>query len=257
MNEVRHEVPSSDGVTVAAWSALPAAPAGVVVLCHGLATGADDGGGFLPLRDRLLARKLAVVRFDARCHGETGSEWRNLSLRGWADDVRAVMALARGLVDAPVFVLAASFSAGPALAALETEGDCAGLVLWGPAIDYPRTFLTGEVWGGAQIAATAGSSGLPDWAAYEIPWNGVPISVELETEMRADTSAERLGGLAVPAVVFQGRGDRFIPWRAVRDAAAENPAVCLRLLPLTGHGFRGMAGYVRSRSVAWLSNLDR
>jgi pimeloyl-ACP methyl ester carboxylesterase len=257
MDEPRHELASSDGFTLAAWSAVPpvADTRGCVVLCHGLAVGADDGGGFLPLRDRLTERGLAVVRFDARCHGETGGDWQDLSLRGWADDVGAALDFARELAPGPLLVLAASFSAGPALAAVESRADCAGVALWGPAIDYPRTFLTGEVWGGAQITATAGSPGLPEWAHYEVPWNGVLISAALEAEMRADRTAERLGRLGLPAMVFQGRGDRFIPWRAVRDAAAVNPAVRLHLLPLTGHGFRGLSGYVRRRSVDWLTNL--
>lgn len=255
MTEERHELVSSGGVRVAAWSAVPECDAiGTVVLCHGLATGADDDGTFLPLRDRLLRRGLGVIRFDARCHGETGGDWNRLSLGGWRDDVCAAIGLARRLPGERLSLLATSFAGGPAIAAvLDHARDCAGIVFWNPVLDYSRIYLSDEFRYGAEILSSQCQRGLPDWASYELPWVPVPLSRKLVAEMRTDETPRRAARLPCPGVVIHGTADPFVNVAASRDVVAGAPRLKLRTIPLARHGFRGLRPAVRAYSARWLA----
>jgi pimeloyl-ACP methyl ester carboxylesterase len=253
-SEDRHQLPSSGGFSIAAWSALPAGtPAGSAVLCHGLTTDAADNGAFPPLRDRLLRRNLAVVRFDARCHGATGGGWRALTLDGWRDDVLAAVGLASQLATGPIVLVASSFAGGPAIEAASREPRCRAIALWNPVLDYVRNFLTDDHWAGAQVQGTAGAPSLPDWAELAIPWGDVPLSSRLIAEFRADETLRRLRNLEAGILIIHGRRDRFVPLPMIRNAIAGSTELELRTIPLAGHGFRGCRWIVRRRTVRWLT----
>lgn len=253
MAEQRLTVTSSGSFRVATWLAEPDRARAVIVLCHGLTTGADDGGPFLPLRDRLVDRGFAVYRFDARCHGETGGGWLSLSLSGWRDDVAAVISEARkshpGL---PLMLLGASFAGGPVIAAADADGGIAAIALWSPVLDYRETFLSATHPAGAAVLATGSHPGLPEWAALSIPWADVAFSPALVDEFRADRTTAILASLGTPVRIFHGAGDPFVPVGLSRAAEAASPSVSVRVYPFARHGFRGMHWLVRRETVRWL-----
>lgn len=255
MGEERVTVASSGGFEVATWIATPAGEhRGAVVLCHGLTTGADDDGPFLPLRDLLVRRGLLVLRFDARCHGETGGSWRDLSLRGWRDDIEAVVDATRTRIgQLPLALLAASFSGGPAIGVAARRTDISALVLWNPVLDYGATYLDGSHPAGLQVLGTRGDADLPDWAELEVPWADVPFSSALLDEFRGDLTPATLAELAAPVRIFHGAGDQFVPIEISSRVAAAAPGASLRVYPLARHGFRGIQWLVRRESVRWIA----
>lgn len=217
-------------------------PALAVVLCHGLPSGSPkdpDDPGYPGLARRLAERGSAAVAFSFRgCYGSDG----DLSLRGWIEDLRAVVDAVVERVDAPVAL--AGSSLGGSVALLEASGDdrVAGVAtLAAPAslddLGEPRGAFLERV----RDIGLIRTAGFPsDPRAWE----------EEFVRLRPEDAATRLGER--PLLVVHGTADNVVPVEhAHRIARAASGPVELVELEGAGHQLRRDEGAV-SALTRWL-----
>lgn len=247
-----HRLTTADGVALHALLATPASPAGVLILCHGIATNLDEHGQFPALRDRALRSGLAVVRFDFRAHGQSTGSNQDLRLAGMHADADAVLALVDAELPSglPVVPLGVSFGASAAVH-LAAAGRCAGLVLWYPVVDYAANFDPESPAPWMRLMWAARSDADPDWSALPLIGTDHHVPTALLAELQHDRTPDALANLPVPVLAFQGSRDKLLDPRPLRALASGGADIELHFLPGAGHGFILWRPWVVRRTVGW------
>jgi pimeloyl-ACP methyl ester carboxylesterase len=229
---------SADGTALHADVYAPRAePRGTVVLAHGY----RDGRGQLAFLARpLLARGQRVIALDFRGHGRSEGARVTIGARE-ADDVRAVLAAARGIEGERGRVAFLGYSMGASAYLLSgIEADVA-------VLDSPYDTLEGAV------AARVRRLGLPETVARAIAVEG---SRRTGVEMASARPIDAVAGLARPTLFVFARHD---PWigAATREAFARAlPAsASLRVVP-GGHKLHFGPGW-RAAVVEFLAGDQR
>jgi pimeloyl-ACP methyl ester carboxylesterase len=254
VEERSHQVTASDGVELQAWLASPVKPEGVLLLCHGLTTDATEHGQFLALRDRALRAGLAVARFDARGHGQSGGTNEELRLAGARTDVEAALTLIDAeLGDAmPMVSLGTSFGGAAAVHAAATRAATAGVVLWYAVVDYEWNFGSDSTVPATLLfRASADPSRDPEWAAMPVVNTSYYFPAALLGELRTDQTPERLAALDVPVLAYYGSRDRFVDASPLRRLALRKPDIDVRTAWGAGHGFLLWRRWIVDRTVKW------
>lgn len=251
-------VNTADGIELQAWLASPERPLGVLLLCHGLTTDADEHGTFPALRDRALRSGLAVARFDSRAHGRSGGTNEQLRLTGLRADAEAMI----GLLDhelgdqVPMVALGVSFGGAPAVHAAASRHGTAGLVLWYAVVDYAWNFGPDSPVVATRLFRDAARPGIdPKWAEMPVIDTDYFFPKALLDETRTDSTLDRLGELELPVLGYYGSRDRFVDVGPLRGLAAKKPNIDLRIAWGAGHGYLLWRPWVISRTVAWASRV--
>jgi pimeloyl-ACP methyl ester carboxylesterase len=251
-------VTTEDGIELQAWLATPSDPRGVLLLCHGLTTDANEHGAFLALRDRALKAGLAVVRFDFRAHGRSGGSNEQLSLAGERADADAVIALLDTEIgdSVPMVALGVSFGGAAAIHAAVRRNHVAGLILWYAVVDYESNFgPESSVAATRLFRAAADPDRDPPWAEMPVVGTEYHFPKALIAEMRSDSTLDQLAGLGIPVLSYYGSRDRFIDVEPLRRLAAQKANIDLRIAWGAGHGFLLWRPWVISRTVEWANRV--
>jgi pimeloyl-ACP methyl ester carboxylesterase len=257
-----HRVTAADGTELHALVAAPAQPRAALVLCHGLTTDCEEHGAFPILRDHALRAGLAVVRYDARAHGQSGGSNEDLRLAAARADAEAIGRLIDTELGAslPVIPLGVSFGGAAAVHLAASRAPCAGLALWYAVIDYDWNY--GERSAVPFTAAMRSAMGPddPPWAALKVADSGYYIPTGLMDELADDQTAEALRSLDVPVLAYHGSRDAIVDVAPVRRIAAARPNVRLRIAWGAGHGFWLWRPWVlrdTARWAAWAAGAAR
>lgn len=256
--ERQDTVTAADGVALQTWLSVPPEPVGLLLLCHGLTTGHHENGSFDKLRVRAMREGLAVLRFDFRAHGESGSDNEHLRLAGMRADVDAVLGRAdRELPDLPVVPVGLSFGGAAAVHAAATHPRAAGLVLWYAVVDYEHNYGTASpVAFSHQMRADVGEA-TPEWAGMTIAVLGYHFPTELIAEFPSDRTVETLAGLDVPVLSFHGTRDRFVDPEPIERLGREHGHVTARRVPGAGHGYLLWMPWVARRTSRFAAGACR
>jgi pimeloyl-ACP methyl ester carboxylesterase len=257
--ERERSVSAADGVRLRVLLSAPPHPSGMLLLCHGLSTDANEHGAFPALRDQALRLGLGVVRFDFRAHGQSGGTNQELRLAGMRADVDAVV----GLVDEafgeelPVIPLGVSFGGGPAVHAAATRRRCAGLALWYPVVDYEWNYGERSTVRFTQQMRAAKHPADPDWSAMPVLGTAYHLPAELLREIRYDRTPATLAGFTLPVLAHHGSRDTFVDAGPLRSISAASPNIELRTAHGAGHGFVLWRRLVIRRTVSWAASVVR
>jgi dipeptidyl aminopeptidase/acylaminoacyl peptidase len=181
-----------------------AAPWPVVVVCHGL-TGQRLGRGYhLVQFGRMLAdRGIACVRFDQAGCGESTGRFVDLTLPRMQADTEAVR---RWLEAQPwaeterLGLVGLSLGALPAVGA-EANAPAAGLALWAPVYDMPRTF---------HATAKTGLRALLEHQGF-VPYRGLPVGKGFVDQLDAIQPHDLLAKSHSPILLFHSKADDTVP----------------------------------------------
>jgi pimeloyl-ACP methyl ester carboxylesterase len=254
---IRHRVPIAPGVELAAYVSEPseqgATASATIVMCHGYASEAGDGGFATRFASLTAAAGMRVVRFDFRGHGESPGDTRDISLRGQREELKAVLGALGPSPGEPLVLIGASFGSSAVVhVAHELSPSPAGVVLWNPGIRYADSLADG---GGAfarRVQAGRAARDLPPWAYSRVLEPDHYFSHALVEEMRADDTAEVLASIAVPVLAFHSRLDSIVPHRYLVDVARVQPLLDVRLLWLARHGLRERRRLVHRATLSWI-----
>ena len=138
----------------------------------------------------LAADGYEVVRFDLNGTGDSGGEFGCCDVEGWLQDLRAVLAYARGMAGSrPLHLLGLRFGATLAWLAATSEAEIDSLILWEPIVsratymrqNRQRSQIRKELTDG-QAASKAAPDGATDpYPAFD--FDGFEISAKLHREM--------------------------------------------------------------------------
>lgn len=193
------------------------APVGTAVLVHGAGVTRDEGGFFTRLADGLAAAGVWCLRFDLRAHGESGGRPEDVTIAGVANDIRAAADFARRESgrDAPVHVIAASFSGGAAaLHAAYRPQDVGRLVLLNPRLDYRDRYVDSRPYFEGDYITEAGAQGLEERGWTER--SPFELGRALHNEVFYLDPEVYLAAVRAPALLVHGTKDTFVPVESSR-----------------------------------------
>ncbi len=255
-----YAVTTLDGLRLRAWIASPGGARGILLLCHGLASDAEERGAFPALRDLALRSGLAVVRFDFRAHGSSPGSNQHLRLAGLRCDIEAML----GVIDSelpstlPLIPVGVSFAGGPAVHAATISKRCAGVVLWYAVVDYQHNFgVASTVPFTRQMRAAADRVTGPTWAEMPVLGTDWFFPAAMLDEMPGDHTLARLRDLPAPVLAYHGSRDAFVDVAPLRDLATERPGIDLRIARGAGHGFLLWRPWVIRRTIEWAARAMR
>jgi pimeloyl-ACP methyl ester carboxylesterase len=235
---------TSDGVQLATRSWLvDGAARGIVVLVHGFAASKDQRN-VVALAQRLTARGLDVMAYDARGHGESGGLCTLGDLE--ARDVAAAVAWARDR-DSRIVLVGASMGGIAVLRHAATGPDVAGLVVVSSPAEWRlpwrvRAFVTAGLTrtrAGRWVAARHLQVRIhPVWTSAEPP--------------RA-----LVARITSPLAIVHGYRDRMIPARAALELHVNGDDRRLVLVPDMGHAFDPVGHAEICEAVDWILDLPR
>jgi pimeloyl-ACP methyl ester carboxylesterase len=231
------EVASADGTSLHADVYTPRGEVrGTVVLAHGY----RDGRGQLAfLAPPLLARGQRVVALDFRAHGRSGGAQITIGARE-ADDVRAIVAAARGMVTSSGKVAFLGYSMGASaylMSGLETDR---------AVLDSPYDTLEGAV------AARVRRFGLPSLFATALAAEG---SRRIGIEFARARPIDRVPSLTKPTLFLFARHDPWINEATRRTFAHALPACAgMKVVP-GGHRLHFGPGW-QAAVVAFLTGEE-
>jgi pimeloyl-ACP methyl ester carboxylesterase len=255
MSAVTHWVPVAPGVELAAYVSRPTDGAsGTVVMCHGFASDAQDGGFASRFASLAASVGLRVVRFDFSGNGNSPGNYRDVSLSGQRRELRTVLEALVPPDGGPLVLIGASFGGSAVVhVGRSLSPPPAGIVLWNPSILCTAS-LEGDAGGKLARLVEAGRSApnLPPWAYSRVLEPDFYYSNALVEEMRADNTAEVLASIAVPVLAFHSRLDSIVPHRYLVEVARAQPLLDVRLLWLARHGLRERRRLVHRATLSWI-----
>jgi pimeloyl-ACP methyl ester carboxylesterase len=236
---------TSDGVELATRTWPGGGPIrGIVVLVHGFAAGKDERN-VVALAQRLSARGLDVMAYDARGHGESGGMCTLGDLE--ARDVAAAVAWA-GDRDSRIVLVGASMGGIAVLRHAATGPDVTGLVVVSSPAEWRlpwtvRAFVT------AGLTRTRAGR----WVAarrLQVRVHPVWTSAEPPRALVARVTS--------PLAIVHGYRDRMIPPRAALDLHInDGQDRRLVLVPDMGHAFDPVGHAEICQAVDWILDLPR
>jgi uncharacterized protein len=235
---------TSDGVELATRSwASDGEPRAIVILVHGLSS-TKDHPHIVELAERLRARSLDVLSYDARGHGESGGLCTLGDLE--RHDVAAAVAQARGR-HPRVSLVGASMGAISSMAYAATDPGLAGVVVVSSPADWRipfriRALLTvalARTKLGRFVAARHTHVRIyPTWNPSEPP----------------RSVAKRVVN-AVPLAIVHGRNDRLIPFHfSLGVRSAELPNAHAVVVPGMDHAFDPVGHEAICDALDWTLN---
>ena len=220
-----------------------------VVMVHGGPGGNKDGPGglFTKLAARLADRGIGSLRFDMLGEGQSGGNYRDVTLRRQADQLEAVLRFARTRVAyyERICVVAESLGATALLLQVRWPPAIQTAVLLWPAINPEATSLSRYLT--TERLHEAGAEGYVTDGEHM-------ISERLLVEVMAVGSLRTfLGGLEVPVLLLHGGADEEVPVSQSLDAVAVLPAGS-RLVVASdgGHGLLDQQQLVLDQTVEWI-----
>lgn len=215
----------------------PDAKVPVVILCHGF--GADRGGMFRPIADRLNARGVAAIRFDFDGHGESEGAFSDMTVPSEIADACAVYAYAaRQPWAGKISIL--GHSQGGVVASM-TAGQLGAekidkVVLLAPACILREDALRGNTMGAGYDPVNPPDK-IKIWGGRELGGNYVRTARTLPIY----ETATRFTG---PVCLIHGTDDRIAPYTASETFKREYKQAELHLLENDDHGLSKHFGEV-------------
>jgi pimeloyl-ACP methyl ester carboxylesterase len=218
---------TSDGVELAirSWSSI-GEPRAIVILVHGLSS-SKDHPHVVGLAERMRARSLDVLSYDARGHGESGGLCTLGDLE--RNDVAAAVAYARR-GHRRVALVGASMGAIAAMAYAATDSELAGVVVVSSPADWRIPFRVR-----ALITVILARTNLGRFVAER--HTHVRIYPEWNPTEPPRSVAKRVAS-TVPLAIVHGRNDRLIPFHfSLGVSSTEMPGAHAVVVPGMGHAF--------------------
>jgi uncharacterized protein len=218
---------TSDGVELVTrfWSC-NGEPRAIVILVHGLSS-TKDHPHVVGLAERLRARSLDVLSYDARGHGESGGLCTLGDLE--RNDVAAAVTFARNR-HSRVALVGASMGAMAALAYAASDTDLAGVVVVSSPADWRIPFRIR-----ALILVVLARTKLGRFVAER--HSHVRIYPEWNPSEPPRSVAKRVAS-SVPLAIVHGRNDHLIPFGfSLGVSNTEVPDAHAVVVPGMGHAF--------------------
>ena len=203
----------------------------VVVLCHGIPGGANNpvDRGYAHLAETLESDGHCVAFFNFRGAGDSGG---NFDIRGWVEDLRAVVSWLRERFSRPPVLV--GFSAGGAVAvcaARSNSGCIGGLILCGSPAEFTRVL---GAHGSEQFLEHARAIGIirhADFPADRDAW---------ARGFREVCAEKNIGGCGlIPKLIIHGDADDTVPVdHAYRLYEAASQPKDLAIIKGGGHRLR-------------------
>jgi uncharacterized protein len=237
---------TSDGVELAtrSWSC-DGEPRAIVILVHGLSS-TKDHPHVVGLAERLRARSLDVLSYDARGHGESGG----LCTLGDSErnDVAAAVAFARSR-HSRVALVGASMGAVAAMAYAASDPDLAGVVVVSSPADWRIPFRIRAV-----LLVILARTKLGRFVAER--HSHVRIYPEWNPSEPPRSVAKRVA-TSVPLAIVHGRNDHLIPFRfSLGVSNTEVPDAHAIVVPGMGHAFDPVGYGPICDALEWVLNAS-
>ena len=235
---------TSDGVELATrfWPSQDEARA-IVILVHGLSS-SKDHPHVVALAERMRARSLDVLSYDARGHGESGGLCTLGDLE--RNDVAAAVAYARRS-DRRVALVGASMGAIAVMAYAATDSELAGVVVVSSPADWRIPFRIR-----ALVTVILARTHLGRFFAER--HTHVRIYPEWNPTEPPRSVAKRVAG-TVPLAIVHGRNDRLIPFHfSLGVSSAEMPDAHAVVVPGMGHAFDPVGHESICDALEWVLN---
>jgi uncharacterized protein len=223
-----------------------------VVLVHGIGSDKNGGGLFIEFAYELARSNARVFRFSFRGHGSSDGIDLASTVAGMLKDLDAAVTSVTES-NKPIFLVAASFGAVPALL-LESEGKpISGIVLWNPVLNIRGVFYKPKSHWGIQHFGISGRRALID-TGYVTLESGFRFGAGLYDEIRDLQVDSTFLRCECPMVIFQAKDDRFVSYRAVKRLASRHGACSVHAVKRSSHMFEpaGSAAMVMRRTIGWL-----
>jgi len=200
----------------------------VVLYLHGFGS-SQEGDKACYFRRRMVAAGLCVASFDFEGHGGSGGSLFDLSLSRNLANIARVHQYLREQGCRRLVLFGSSMGAAAALwYAAEHGAGVVAAVMIAPALDME-----------AHLCARVGAAGLAQWQRqgrttllHQGP-SGDPRPIEVGWGLMADLRRYRSARLATryatPSLIFQGRNDATVSWRAVLDFLEACPFEAIEL----------------------------
>ena len=235
---------TSDGVELAtrSWSC-NGEPRAIVIVVHGLSSGKDDPH-VVGQAERIRARSLDVLSYDARGHGESGGLCTLGDLE--RNDVAAAVNFARSC-STRVALVGASMGAVAAIAYAATDPDLAGVVVVSSPADWRIPFRIR-----ALFLVILARTKLGRFVAER--HSHVRIYPEWNPSEPPRSVAKRVAG-AVPLAIVHGRNDHLIPFRfSLGVSKTDVPDAHAVVVPGMGHAFDPVGYGSICDALEWVLN---
>jgi alpha-beta hydrolase superfamily lysophospholipase len=239
---------TSGSLRLPAGACIPRTSRGVVVLLHGIPSGAPpepDDPGYPGLARRFASRGWAALWVRMRAAGAPGF----FSIRGWVEDARAAVSAARALVPdlgGPLVLVGAS--AGGAVA-VQIAGEGApvdGLVLLAAPAEW-MSFAGTPAEGLARITEDSGMVVADEVLADPQPW---------ADEFGVVEAGSSIADVDLPVLIVHATDDDVVPIAHAHILHARAPRADLAVLAGGGHQLRRRSEVV-PLVLDWLDDLFR
>ncbi len=216
-------------------------PSTGIVFLHGFAS-IRHGEKAALLRDRCRVLGWSCLVFDARGHGESGGSFKDLTVSGYLEDARAVIA-GPGAGLRRILLVGSSLGGLVALhLAARTPGGFAGCVALAPALRFAERHLAAAGAEGARKWRESGVRRLRnDWIEVDVGWEFIADGLSFKED-------ELVAKLATPTLIIHGMQDEVVPVRGSTDFALRfaRPGVDLVLIGEGDHRLNTVKARVQS-----------
>lgn len=242
-------IATPDHIRLAALVSLPERPRGLLISCHGFRGAKENAGRIFGLAEKLSRVDIGLLAFDFQGSGQSGGDYKTITLSRQARDLQTVLDYAGRKYDLPLYLLGRSFGGSTVLAGAGKRPEVRGYIFWSTPVFLHKTFApllksAVEQWEQDHTATVADEGGRFELASDFLK--------DLDRH-RMDDYVLSIGNRSV--LIVHGLADEIVSPDNARHMAKLLPHAELHLAEGADHRFTDHSERREAITINWLLGL--